>query len=149
MSDQDTLRHTLTPTLDRNLAILYVEDDARSRKVMRLMLMQLGFTNVTIFEDSADFLGRTLAISPKPDVIFLDIHVKPHTGFEMLAMVRATPELANIPVVALTASVMNEEVDQMRSSGFNSCLAKPLHLESFPDLLMRILQGENIWRILG
>jgi CheY-like chemotaxis protein len=52
-------------------------------------------------------------------------------------------------VVALTASVMNEEVEQLRAAGFHSCLAKPIDIDTFPDVLNRILDGESVWRILA
>ena len=68
---------------------LYVEDDAFSREIMALILGDmLGYTSVTVFEDSADFLPRVEKLAAKPDVIFLDIHVRPHNGFEMLTMIR-------------------------------------------------------------
>jgi CheY-like chemotaxis protein len=68
-------------------AILYVEDDPRSRKVMNLLLRgSMGLSDVTILEDSEDFLKKVLALNPVPEVIFLDIHVAPHNGFEMLKM---------------------------------------------------------------
>ncbi len=127
---------------------LYVEDEARSRRVMQMIANDMGM-DITIFEDSSDFLTRALALDPKPDVIFLDIHVKPYTGFEMLAMLRQSQQFAGIPVVAMTASVMNEEVQQLRSAGFDSCLAKPLDMDSFPEIFNRIMGGENMWRIVG
>ena len=131
-------------------SILYVEDDAHSRRVMKLLLTaQMGLQNVTIFENSVDFLDRAEALNPKPDVIFLDIHMEPHTGFEMLNMVRASAKLQETPVVALTASVMNDEVEKLRTAGFDGCIAKPLNIQHFPHLLDSILSGETVWRIIG
>ncbi|MCA9907502.1 MAG: response regulator [Anaerolineae bacterium] len=131
-------------------SILYVEDDAHSRRVMKLLLTaQMGLQNVTIFENSVDFLDRAEALNPKPDVIFLDIHMEPHTGFEMLNMVRASAKLQATPVVALTASVMNDEVEKLRTGGFDGCIAKPLNIQHFPHLLDSILSGETVWRIIG
>jgi CheY-like chemotaxis protein len=131
-------------------AILYVEDDPNSRKVMKMLLSgRLKLPNVTIFEDSQNFAERAAAIQPRPDIVFLDIHVKPHTGFEMLKMLRAIEAYNGVPVVALTASVMNEEVQMLRTAGFDGCLAKPIDMETFPDTLNSILDGETIWRIIG
>ncbi len=128
--------------------VLYVEDDSQSRMVMRMLLKgRMGLPHVTIFEDSSDFMTRVQQLDPRPDVIFLDIHVQPHDGFTMLEMLRQQPEFRHIPVVALTASVMNEEVQKLRVAGFDSCLAKPVDISSFPDLLAQILSGESVWRI--
>ena len=130
--------------------ILYVEDDPQSRKLMSMLLKgRMKLPNVTILEDSQDFLANVEALNPKPDVILLDIHMKPFNGFEMLTMLREIDWLDNTPVVALTASVMNEEVQKLRSIGFNGCLSKPIDLQTFPETLERILDGETIWRIFN
>ena len=131
-------------------AILYVEDDPQSRKLMSMLLKgRMKLPHVTIFEDSNNFQANVEALNPKPDVILLDIHMKPYDGFEMLTMLREQSWTSGTPIVALTASVMNEEVQRLRSIGFNGCLAKPIDLETFPDTLQRILDGETIWRILN
>ena len=129
--------------------ILYVEDDAASREIMNLLVGELmGIANLSIFEDSYNFLERARGLSPKPDIILLDIHVPPLSGFEMLMLLRTDSHFAGIPVVALTASVMNEEVERLRQAGFNGVIPKPLNMDSFPLLLERIVQGEEVWNII-
>lgn len=135
--------------MNLNPVLLYVEDEPRSRKVMQMITRDMGLTEVIIFEDSTDFQARVSALIPKPEVIFLDIHMKPYTGFEMLAMLRTLRQFDGIPVVAMTASVMNEEVQQLRTAGFDGCLAKPIDMDTFPDTLKRIMNGELIWRIIN
>lgn len=131
-----------------DLNYLYVEDDPLSCQVMQLLLeMGLGTKNLVIFSDSTDFMTRLAALPQPPDIIMLDIHVKPHDGFEMLTMIRSNPLYADTPVIALTASVMNEEVAQLRASGFSGAIGKPLSFQTFPDLLLRAAQGEKIWHI--
>ncbi len=110
--------------------------------------MRLKLSQYTIFNDSADFMSHAQALDPRPDVIFLDIHMKPYSGFEMLAMLREDEQFKTVPIVALTASVMNEEVHLLKTSGFDGCLAKPLDMDAFPDQFNRILNGERIWRIV-
>lgn len=128
--------------------VLYVEDDPQSRKLMEILLKgRMKLPSITILEDSQDFIERVNQLNPKPDVILLDIHMKPYNGFEMLIMLRELDWVNNIPIVALTASVMNEEVHQLRQAGFNGCLAKPIDIETFPAILERILAGETVWRV--
>ena len=128
--------------------ILYVEDEARSRRVMQMLLVNsMRLEHVNIFEDSADFMARVDALTPKPDVIFLDIHVAPYNGFQMLEMLRKSGRYNDTFIVALTASVMNEEVSQLRESGFDGCLSKPIDIDTFPELLSLILKGEELWHI--
>lgn len=61
------------------------------------------------------------SLESPPDLIFLDIHVQPINGFEMLVLIRQNPAFVNVPVVALTASVMGEEVKRLREYGFTGC----------------------------
>ena len=136
--------------MDKQPVVLYVEDDPQSRKLMQMLLSgRMKLPSVTILEDSQNFLESVTELPVKPDVIFLDIHMKPLSGFEMLGVLRQLDWAAEIPIIALTASVMNEEVQQLRTVGFNGCLAKPIDLATFPDTFQRILQGETIWRIIS
>ena len=70
-------------------------------------------------------MRRIEALPSVPDVIFLDIHMKPHDGFEMLTRLRQHPIFAASTIIAVTASVMNEEVDRLREAGFNGAIGKP------------------------
>lgn len=136
-------------SLSASPTVLYVEDDPHSRKLMSMLLMgRMHLQNVTILEDSHDFESRVLTLNPQPNIVFLDIHVSPITGFEMLEILRRIPAFDSTPIIALTASVMNEEVHKLRNAGFSGCLAKPLDLSTFPDTFQRILNGEAVWRIV-
>jgi two-component system sensor histidine kinase/response regulator len=131
-----------------NAVVLYVDDDPGSREVMDLLLSTiLELPHVTILSDSTNFLGTLTSLTPKPDIVLLDIHVEPLDGFEMLNAVRTLPQFSTTPVVALTASVMNEEVQRLREAGFHGVIAKPIDIDIFPSLLSRILNGENYWNV--
>lgn len=129
--------------------ILYVEDDFRNRRIMELLFKgEMELSHVYLFEDSRDFVSRAAALDPQPTIVLLDIHVLPHNGFEMLTMLRDLPQYKDVPIVALTASVMNEEVERLRTAGFDSIIAKPIDIDTFPCLLERVLAGEHIWNVL-
>lgn len=128
--------------------IVYFEDDTLSREVMLTCLTRgIGYRNVTIFEDSQDFQQRLEALESQPDVIFLDIHMEPLDGFAMLNLIRQHETYHATRVIALTASVMNEEVRMLKEAGFDGVIAKPLDYDTFPDTLRRILRGEQVWHI--
>lgn len=60
------------------LNILYVEDDPGSRSVVRMVQrMAPDIFTLTTFDDSQDFEGRLVQLDPQPDLILLDIYVKP------------------------------------------------------------------------
>ena len=125
--------------------ILYVEDDPGSQEVVEMTAMVMADWHLTIFDDSENFIERVAELRPRPNVFLLDIHVKPHTGLEMLRMLRADARFSDLPIIALTASVMNEEVAHLRSMGFDSVVAKPLDIDTFPEVVHRVLAGETVW----
>lgn len=131
-----------------NTSFLYVEDDPNSRQVMELLLTKaMNVGNLIIFKDSIDFESRLQALKIIPNIVLLDIHVEPYDGFEMLAVIREMPEFKNAKVIALTASVMNEEVEMIRAKGFDGTISKPLSIATFPELIHRIVAGESVWYI--
>jgi CheY-like chemotaxis protein len=131
-----------------NLTFLYVEDDPLSREALKVVLQRvMKLEHVYIFEDSTDFLNRVRALPNIPNVVLLDIHVDPYSGFEMLDMLRSDANYQATTIIALTASVMNEEVELLKNSGFDGAIGKPINVASFPDLMKRIVVGETVWHI--
>jgi CheY-like chemotaxis protein len=65
----------------------------------------------------------------------------------MLQMIRDDSVYFKTKVVALTASVMNEEVERLRKSGFDGAIGKPITLSTFPVVIERIMNGESIWQV--
>jgi CheY-like chemotaxis protein len=127
---------------------LCVEDDEMNRVAVKAVFNRvMGVQHLTIFEDSTDFMSRLKALKERPNVFLLDVHVRPHNGFEMLRMLREDPDYQNARVIAFTASVMNEEVEQLRDGGFDSAIGKPINVSAFPDLIERIVQGETVWYV--
>ncbi len=128
--------------------LLCVEDDPSNRLVMKLLVEKmLNPKYYAIFEDSTDFIPRMRNLPTRPDIILLDIHVAPFNGFQMLQMIRDDSVYGDTKVVALTASVMNEEVERLRKSGFDGAIGKPIPLSTFPVIIERIINGETIWQV--
>lgn len=128
---------------------LYIEDDLFSREVMTLLMVDvLGFKDLTVFEDSSNLEEKLAQLPSIPDVIFVDIHMEPLDGFQILKILRQNSAFQKSQIIALTASVMNEEVQLLRESGFNGAIAKPIDSDTFPEALKRIMSGEEVWRII-
>jgi two-component system cell cycle response regulator DivK len=116
--------------------------------VMKLLLTRgLGFEDVVILENSANFEEVIDSLQSVPDAVFLDIHMEPCDGFTMLQMLRERPQFEACPIIALTASVMNEEIEMLKSAGFDGGIAKPINQKLFPQLLANILRGDEVWSI--
>ncbi len=128
--------------------ILYVEDDANSREIMRLLLVKvMKFPGLTVLEDNSNFMEKVSAIQVVPTVIFLDIQMKPYDGYEMLRMLRCDHRYEHVPIIAMTANVMASDVEGLKAAGFNGMIGKPIQRQVFPDLLKQILTGQPVWFI--
>lgn len=132
----------------RKYHYLYVEDDELSREIMGILLENLvGVGSLTLFESSENFMVRLRALRPKPDFILLDIHIGPQNGYKLLKMIRRETGFQNSKVIAVTASVMTEEVKKLQADGFDGALAKPLDMSTFPMLIKRLEAGETVWQV--
>ena len=133
--------------MDNNF-LLYVEDDSSNRLVMKLLMEKILHTkNYMIFEDSANFMSRVRNLPARPTIFMLDIHIAPLNGFQLLHLLRQDSGYYDSKIIALTASVMNEEVKRLRESGFDGAISKPITLSTFPKVIDRILNGESVWQI--
>ena len=128
--------------------LVYVEDDENSILVMKMVVERvMGLPTLHVLQSRADFLQQVKGLGVVPDVFLLDIQMKPYDGVELLSMLRGDPQFNKSRVVALTASVTNEEVSHLKSGGFDGAIAKPLDIDAFPDLIARIINGEQVWYI--
>ena len=129
--------------------LVYVEDDEASILVMKMVVERvMGLPALHVLQSRADFVLQAKDLGVVPDVFLLDIQMKPFDGVELLSMLRADPHFKCSRVVALTASVTNEEVSLLKSGGFDGAIAKPLNIEAFPGLITKIMNGESVWYIV-
>ncbi len=128
--------------------ILYVEDDPASISIMKAIIEKvMKMPPLTVFQGSENFMKKVNAMKKQPDVFILDIHMKPLDGYELLNMLRSDKRFRRSKIIALTASVMGDEVDRLKSNGFDGAISKPLSIQQFPGLFERILRGERVWFI--
>jgi len=133
---------------DAQPCFLYVEDDLHSREVVELLLTKImDFKQIDFFESSDNFMERLGALPKIPDVIFLDIYIRPTNGYELLKMIRNDPNYQNTLLIAVTASVMSSDVAQLKEAGFDGLIGKPIVHKVFPRLINNILSGEPVWYI--
>ena len=129
--------------------LVYVEDDENSILVMKMVVERvMELPTLHVLQSRSDFLQQVRGLGVVPDVFLLDIQMKPYDGVELLSILRADPQFKHCIVVALTASVTNEEVSLLKNGGFDGAIAKPLNIDIFPDLIARILNGEQVWYIV-
>ena len=113
--------------------ILIVEDNAMNLKLARDVLRFSGFRTLeaTSGEDAV-----LMAREHLPDLVLMDIALPGIDGVEAARRLRATPETAAIPVVALTASVMDTDRARFVEAGFAGLIAKPINVLKFPEQVL-------------
>lgn len=128
--------------------ILYVEDDAKSRKVAELLFQKvIGLSEITIFDSTEDIIAKIEALQMVPQYIFLDIQIEPLDGIQVLELLRKHPAYKDSVVIALTANVMATDIELLRNQGFNGLIGKPIRMQVFPELLNKIFAGEEVWYV--
>jgi two-component system sensor histidine kinase TorS len=129
--------------------LVYVEDDEASIIVMKAIVERvMKLQTLHVLQNRADFMQQVKQLDVTPDIFLFDIQMNPYDGFDLLSMIRNDPQFNSSKVVALTASVMSEEVARLKESGFDGAIAKPLNIEVFPDLIAKIIKGESVWYIV-
>ena len=108
--------------------ILIVEDNERNLKLVRDVLQVKGFTTI---EAGTAEIGIELATERKPDLILMDIQLPGMNGIAALKVLRANPDTAAIPVVAVTASVMQQDRTLITQAGFDGYIGKPINIKEF------------------
>jgi CheY-like chemotaxis protein len=84
--------------------------------------------------------GISMAEEEPPDFILMDIQLPGMNGLEALKLIKSKPGLANIPVAAVTASVMTHDEARMKDEGFDYFIPKPVEVRKLLDLVKQILQ---------
>jgi two-component system, cell cycle response regulator DivK len=117
--------------------ILIVEDNDKNLKLVRDVLQVKGYA--TIEAGSAED-GIRLAGERHPDLILMDIQLPGMSGIDALKVLRADAATAGIPVVAVTASVMQQDRNLITEAGFDGYIGKPLNLKEFLESVRATLE---------
>ena len=117
--------------------ILIVEDNDKNLKLVRDVLQVKGYA--TLEAGTAED-GMRLARERRPDLILMDIHLPGMSGLEALKLLRADAATAAMPVIAVTASVMQQDRKQITEAGFDAYVGKPINIKEFLDAVHRVLE---------
>jgi CheY-like chemotaxis protein len=121
--------------------VLYVEDNPANLKLVEQIVAR--HVGVELLMAPSGSLGLDLARSHQPDLLLLDIHLPDIDGFQVLARLRADEATRRMPVVAVTAQAMPDDVKRVLAAGFDGYIAKPLDLARFDELLQRMLDASE------
>lgn len=125
--------------------ILYVEDDARNRSVVEIILKHAG---AAVEFERWGFAETAIPKihSFRPHLILLDLMFPGNvSGYDIFDALREVSSLSHIPVVAVSASDPEVEIPKAQAKGLNGFIGKPINIEHFAGYLARVLSGETVW----
>jgi two-component system, cell cycle response regulator DivK len=120
-----------------NELILVVEDNDKNRKLVRDVLTFKGYE---IIEAETGEEGVRLAQERHPSLILMDIRLPGIDGIEALRQLRAEEATREIPIMAMTASVMTADRQKITDAGFDAFQSKPLKVSDFVAAVERLLE---------
>jgi len=113
-------------TVNGNKRILYVEDNKANIRFMRELLKRIPNVDVVIAETGED--GIRLVREQSPDLVLMDINLPGMNGYDALLEIRRSVTTSALPVLALSAFAMPEDVKKGLDAGFDGYLTKPLNV---------------------
>ena len=108
--------------------ILIVEDNEKNMKLVRDILQVKGHTTLEAVTGED---GVRLALEHKPELVLMDIQLPGMNGMQALRVLRDHEATAAIPVIAVTASVMQQDRKSIMEAGFDAYIGKPINLKEF------------------
>ena len=119
--------------MNLDMKILFVDDFATMRRIVRNVLRQIGFTNMV----EADNGKNALKILKKEniDLILCDWNMPEMPGIDLLKTLRSENELKSIPFVMVTAEAQKDNIIEAVKAGVNSYIVKPFTAETVSEKL--------------
>ncbi len=126
-------------SVNKKIKILVVDDFATMRKVIRNLLKQSGYENVTEAEDGV--AAMNVLKSTKIDFVISDWNMPNMTGIELLRAVRSDNELCAMPFLMVTAESLKDNVVEAVKAGVSNYIVKPFTAEVLGEKIDKILEN--------
>ncbi len=113
--------------------VLLVEDNLINQKIAKIMLEDFGCC-VDVVDNGQKVLENVCEIN-KYDLIFMDVGLPDISGFDIVKRLRQCPDLKEMPIVAMTAHILERDRQQAFDSGMNRIIAKPISYDEIAAVL--------------
>ena len=120
----------------RSGQLLYIEDNAVNVLLVEELVKSVSGLRIASEPNGAAGVARARAL--RPDLVLIDMHLPDFDGFEVLRQLRAAPQTANVPCIALSANAMPEDIGRALAAGFDDYWTKPIRFKPFLDALERL-----------
>ncbi|MFT4520384.1 MAG: PAS domain S-box-containing protein [Halioglobus sp.] len=135
-----SLRSDVAQSKTRGLQkILYIEDNLQTLDLVKQILQAESQTELYCATHPAD--GIEIAKSCRPDLILMDIQLPEMDGVAAFRELQKYPETRGIPVIAVSALAMSDEIEIAMSAGFTDYITKPLVIPLFMETIGKVLKG--------
>lgn len=120
------------------MKILVVDDFSTMRRIIKNLLRELGFENVSEADDGAT--GLPMLQSGDFDFLVTDWNMPGMTGIDLLRAVRADPSLSSMPVLLVTAESKKEQIIEAAQAGVNGYIVKPFTAGTLKEKIDKIFE---------
>jgi len=120
--------------------VLIIEDEEDAAELFAEMMRVSGFR---VLKTSKSAPAIAMMTSDKPDVVLLDIMMPEISGLDILRQMRRDPNLANIPVIMVTAKSMPADIKNGMEAGASTYLTKPVGFMELKEAVERILGAKS------
>jgi two-component system chemotaxis response regulator CheY len=124
---------------DPNMKFLVVDDFSTMRRIVRNLLKELGFTNISEAEDGVDALNK-LRTEGNFEFVVSDWNMPNMTGIDLLRAIRADANLKHLPVLMVTAEAKRENIIEAAQAGASGYVVKPFTAATLDEKLKKIFQ---------
>ena len=126
--------------LDKNMKILVVDDFSTMRRIVRNLLVELGFSNPLIQEADDGENAIAMLRSQPFDLVVTDWNMPNMTGIDLLKAIRAEASLKGLPVLMVTAENNRDQIIAAAQAGVNGYIVKPFTAVTLQEKLSKIFE---------
>ena len=121
---------------NKDMKILVVDDHESMRRIVKQILMDLGFTNIEMADDGST--AYPLLQNGDFDFLVTDWNMPQMTGIDLLRKVRANEKTKAMPVLLVTAETKKEQIIAAAQAGVNDYVVKPFNAQTLSTKIDRI-----------
>ncbi len=131
--------------IDRNINILVVDDFSTMRRIVKNLLVELGFSNLDEADDGST--AWPMIQTGKYDFIVSDWNMPEMTGIELLRKVRSTEGLKDMPFMLITAEQKRSQILDAAEAGVDGYIVKPFTAHTLQEKINKIAERKALTKI--
>jgi two-component system chemotaxis response regulator CheY len=124
--------------VDKNLKILVVDDYSTMRRIVKNLLHDLGYSNITEADDGQS--AWPLLQASSFDLVITDWNMPGMTGIDLLRNIRGDTRIGNTPVLMVTAEAQRDQIIEAAQAGVNGYVIKPFTAITLREKIDKIFQ---------